>query len=1527
MSGHAAVALDLSGGYWDKIGNIYEQLWVARHALAVIYVDGSAIRCEPVEVDAEGFEFEFRSPSGVEWHQSKILTTGDTWTIARLSSRGVLASFKSKLVAEPATECVFVSNASSALEPLLHRAKRSSTCSQFLALLGDGRNAALWDSLKLAWGGISDDFAFDLLSRFRADTVSEDRLRRDIIHLASVIFEDVAAGLAAISEHLDQRISQTVSTDELRRVVLSQGGGLKNHRLDETIQGALTTANSSYRRSFEPFGFEGEVLERSLSEEVFRFLSDRSGPNIAVLDGAAGSGKSGIVIEVLQKLSAHSIPAFAFRVDRMLDGVAHVKDVGVRTTGRNESPVVTVGEKYRAETAVIVIDQLDAVSEASGRSQNTRDLIFDMIAQAESYPYLKLVLSCRTYDLGADSRLKDLLESPSARRFHVLGLDWETETAPALSRLGVDVASVSQDKRELLSSPLSLALLSRLPRHRRAAGSEAGSLKELFDHLINHCETQLAPHNLGWTVSQALVALASRMSENRILLAPEATLSSYRFASRNLQSLRLVSEADGALRFFHESLFDYSFALGFIQSGRGLAEFLTSGTQELFTRTQVRQILAHYRSVGGEPLYLRELQSVLGSDAIRFHIRHAICGWLASLSSPHVAELDVVRRTISFNVAPSALERKIFNAPAWAELALKQGMIAAWMRSGNVDRVDLASRALRLVSSQYPGDCAAILRLAIDHGALSYPELLHWFIIRPETEHPEPLDGPIPSLYFDAIDAQRGSLAGKSALPSILDAAGWLKASPLVAVEGINRWLQAWFGANTENHPFDGHSDGNSWHWFEEVSKKEPLAFAKMILPHFSVAVSRDFERYGRQEWGISRIEAPTQYSNSLLLLIRDSLQLAARSDPESVAAFAAELVRGGRHHKFLALACVESAPQHCIETFEFACADPEIMEVGYRETPWQAFALAWTAARPHLSEKSNAGIEEKVLAYYPEITRASAILRWDKDSPAENRKHAKRSLSYVGYAQWCFLSMLDRTTLSTRLLVRLAVLDRKAASQKWQPYESGSDTARLVGSPIPTESARHMSDANWRRALHKHALHPRSYFRGSQSGGNDELSRTLGECSQAEPSRFAALLTTLSSESLTVFAKSIVRGVSYSTADPAAADLCAAFSVARGDIIDAHIVGDLAGQYPAIIDRPEIKATILALASSTPTDEGQVIVRTAVSDDPVLPSGAAESIDDLFQRRRRSVREMPYRSGARDALAKYLRLRPTFLADAVALIRKSISEYDPSDELTDWSNLVISIAKSDPATAHTLVREMLAVDGNLIVTPEFNWLGLWAVSYDRAALRPLLDQLTASDDVRVRVGALIVQFVSALSDADDHPDMELLANDEVMRRVRAFVARQNMISGPNHLVARAWLLDGINDPSEIVRREAAKAPWGELLKEGSDTLPPLEAFVASPQFLYESEGLMIRLDDVADRFPELYLSAIKRLLDNSDQIAASNGRHSLSLFQAPQAILKVYRECEHNPALRAYALDVLDMLLASRLSDAEKAIEDFESR
>jgi hypothetical protein len=104
------------------------------------------------------------------------------------------------------------------------------------------------------------------------------------------------------------------------------------------------------------------------------------------------------------------VPLLAFRLDR-LDPTLGTVALG-NQMGLTESPALVLARAYPGQAVVLLIDQLDFVSAASGRHPDFFDALAALVEEVHglrSAQVIHLVLACREFDYEHDHLFRSLL--------------------------------------------------------------------------------------------------------------------------------------------------------------------------------------------------------------------------------------------------------------------------------------------------------------------------------------------------------------------------------------------------------------------------------------------------------------------------------------------------------------------------------------------------------------------------------------------------------------------------------------------------------------------------------------------------------------------------------------------------------------------------------------------------------------------------------------------------------------------------------------------------------------------------------------------------------------------------------------------------------------------------------------------------------------------------------------------------------------------------------------------------------------
>jgi hypothetical protein len=401
--------MPLPGGATDKFGNRYEGRWTVSCMIDVMDERVHAIRLEPPGTEGEGVEFWVRRGDRCEYHQVKRQHGArGSWTLTDLGSRGLLTNFWEKL-RDPRASCIFVSTqAAYQLGELAERARGAASWEEFdqFFLKADIQSHAFNDLCR-QWRDCPQQTAFEALIRVHVKTVDEDTLRAIVESRLAALVEGDSATVADILAQLAlDAVHQELTAHDIWQHLESRSFRRRQWGEDRHVLAAVKAANERYLAPLRVAAIAGEVIPREEVQTVLDMLTSPERTHGVLLTGEAGVGKSGVILQVVESLQDQGLPLITFRVDR-LEPTQLPSEVG-RQLGLPDSPANVLAAIAQGRDCVLVIDQLDATSLASGRHPEFFDCVSEILQQAQVHPHMRLLLACRQFDIDNDPRLRRL---------------------------------------------------------------------------------------------------------------------------------------------------------------------------------------------------------------------------------------------------------------------------------------------------------------------------------------------------------------------------------------------------------------------------------------------------------------------------------------------------------------------------------------------------------------------------------------------------------------------------------------------------------------------------------------------------------------------------------------------------------------------------------------------------------------------------------------------------------------------------------------------------------------------------------------------------------------------------------------------------------------------------------------------------------------------------------------------------------------------------------------------------------------
>lgn len=1460
------------GGESDKIGNRYEGSWTVGCLLDVLAGRLASVRVEPLGDLGRGVEFIVERADGCgEAHQVKRqVGNANEWSVAGLTKHGIWNTAQRHI--EAGRDFHFVSMVPfRELQELADRTRDSNDYESF-NLGGLPKDlGTLFTELGELYGGPGN--AYYILRKFFVRLVDE-ALREDMNEAQAAALLEGGTGKqirALLGELLDSNIDAVLTADRLIEVLRPYEIRRRLAGSRQSLAELARAATDSWIDVVSALLFQ-PVIPRAQVDQL-RNLPSRE-ERVHLLVGAAGGGKTAVLWQAVTGFLTDAVPTLVVRLDRY-GHLSTTTDLGAQL-GLDVSPVTALGAAAGDGPAVFVVDQLDAVSMASGRLPENFDVVATLVSEAAALPNLHVILGCRQFDVDNDHRIRSLTKRPGTRVVKVPPLD-DQQVIDAVNALGLPAERLSQHQRALLSVPLHLTLLA-------AVADEPNTLAfvssdRLFDAFWQRKLRAARARRSEVRFVQVVTRLASYISQRQELSVPASALDEDDLAADAdvLVSEQLLVRDGPRIAFFHESFFDYAFARQWALRNETLVDFLIEGEQELFRRGQVRQIMAHLRTV--EPArFVREVQAVLADQRIRFHIKDAVLTVLGGLSDPTAVEAEML---LQVGEDHQDLQSRLWArlcTPPWFHRFDAAGHIAAWLGSSEQEQ----NRGLNLMATvaKFAPDRLAELLAGRTHEA-AFPQWLRRLAGLADLGSSQPLF----ELCLESIQAGHYQDADDELWFAVGDLANH---KPTWAVE----ILAAWLTAQTADLELDEYGwvasfrnrDGQCAEVIRTAATGAPQEFLNGVLPillKVMETTAHETDELGRRlDPHFSRrhpgFETDPDLDDALLASTAEAIKLLAGADPAELRPTLERLAADPHESAQWLLYQGLSANGATFADWaaELLLQGQHRLLSGYSSNGVWTTRQVLQAINPYLNDEQFSKLEARV---------RDLRFPWEQGGPS--------------WYAFTLLSAMDEDRLSETGRRRLGELRR--ATRTEQPPEPQGSVCGFVGPPISSQAAPHMRDTDWLRAMARHSEDRHDL--GSLTGGAREQAQVLKQQTVQDPTRFARFALQLTVDINLAYGNAILEGLGE------------AAPVENHDLVfDA--VRHIASLGHDGHDR-WLGTALQRYRETTPLDIVQLIrdrlITTSDPDDDGIRVWSIDTSGDQVPDIRSSGVNTT-RGGLAEDLADLLLYDTDGARTQLAVPHLDRLAQDPSIPVRTCVARLIGAAMRHAAEAATRACWLLIdTDDSLLATEPVTRLLLFLGKTDPAQVLPVAARMLNSTNPKAReAGGCLATFAAMEWDSPGYLTSLLEGRDAAARSGAAEVAAHRLAHSSRPEIAETTLNTLMHDAHEDVREAAAKgaaALRDHRLRPFEETI---KALIKSPTFQPALPQLLITLQHAPDRINDLALLCVERYVEVHGQEAwdmrTSAARHS---HQIGELLIRGLAQSD-SASERAELLDLLDQLL-----------------
>ena len=1476
----------------------------------MLHGETESIHIEPPGVDKA--EFIVATGSRRELHQAKRSHPSGKWSLAALIGAGIVQSIGEQLASNGDRFILVSGSDARELADLCEAARSAASTSEFVnRFLAASERKNRFDRLCCEWD-CDVPTAFERLRRIEVRTIGERDLQQKVKWGVQALFlADPEKVVAALITLVDESVYRLISRQDLIAQLGEEGYRLRCIATPQRANVAIdTVTNDLYLAAVRRKLIHGNLIRRKAARTYLSRLDDT--PTESVITGRAGCGKTVCVIEIVENLRTKRIPVLALRLDRFLSA-SSTADLGSELR-LEESPVLVLAAAAEAagSAAVLIIDQLDAVSTMSGRGSAAFDLVEALLHEARGMrarAMIHTVVVCREFDWQHDPRLRRLL--PKSHANIAVTEFSRDEVATILANARFDATLFRPRQLKILQLPQNLSLFLEAaidPTHAPTFQTATELSSRYWDERRRSVAQRVAHSSDQWM--DVIEALCDEMTLRQQLSVPKERLD--RVAQVYLEQLAsegVVSFDGRSYGFGHESFFDYCSARVFYNRDQSLVSFLKGSEQHLFRRAQVRQVLVYLRDADFDR-YVRELDELLLDDEIRIHMKDLALRLLSEVVDPTDEEWEIWQKLIAsaiqeikdgsaaHDTLAALARRRLFYAPNWFPVVDRLGLIADWLSSRNEGINNMVVDYLRFHQRHSPDRIAALLAQYSECGC-KWEKRLRWLIAWTDLDTSRPLF----DLFLRLMD--KGAF-DETSIADMMEHGLWgplhrlNEHRPEWAPELLSRWLRRRLmvmranGESLRRRDLFGY-DGPASNMLSQCADRAPKQLVEHVLPvvlNISDNTETDTTPPRRDAvWPILfKTDHPTG-EDACLFALATALGSLSR-DAADLSGVIDSLRRETYVANYLLLALYRAGgPRYANEAMSLLCDEPWRLHCGFSDSPyWCAIELIREVV-PHCTIANRNRVESLILGYTSQYERTREGIKW------------------AGHARLALLSAFPAGLRSARADRHFKELSRKFGEPKVDPE---GVTGGWVPSPIEKSAAEKMTDAQWLAAIAKYDQDRTDYSSDRVKGGAPVLARVLGDRAQDEPARFGRLSLRFSTQTNPVYLEHVLSALKgAAVATDLKLQVCrkgfAEFSTHCGRPI-ADVLGDI--RAPLTEDAVRMLHW-LAVEHEDPVSEawqkdagrGQPYYNGDIYTNGLNTTRgrAAIAIHELI------VGDVSYIDRFRPTLVRMIRDRSAAVLSCVAGILRAV-------------------AYRDPKLAISLFTRMNLSEERLLATDH-----VYSFMRDRlrdsfTQLRPTIERMLRSPVPSVcKAGARLATIASVIHESAADIGDQALGGEPAHRLGVAQVAAANISNPECGAWAKESLVTLFHDDAEEVRSEAASC-FGHLGDQALDAFEDLiMAFCDSKAYEDDSFSLLHALEDSGSWLPGMVCLVCERFLVRFGNEARDiSTRRSGDASTVEKLVFRTYQQ-HQNDEWTPRALTLIDRLCLEGITDNSRSFEEFE--
>lgn len=395
-------------------------------------------------------------------------------------------------------------------------------------------------------------------------------------------------------------------------------------------------------------------------------VGNRKHNRVGFITGNPGVGKTAFTNILYSDLSKRpDYLVLGLKVDQI--SFTNVEDLSKKMNFDQPLTWVINEIKDNYKKVVVIIDQIDALSLSLSSDRTPLTSIVNFIRDLNEIKGVRVLVSCRDYDIEYDPILSELSDYKQRWR---LG-DFSREEVIKILSESNKSHELSDPLLNFLGNPLNLSMYLKI-RESDITISPL-NINSLYDivwkqDVLNY---QII-HKERLDLIPLINELSESMHNSQRISEPLIRYESRYFKEIDyLTSCGFLKQEGMLLQFSHQTLFDYVYARRFVESGLSIIEELKRHHQGLFIRSQTHSVLLFLRSHDHEN-YISSLNNILSDrNPIKFHIKVLALTLIAFQSPPLESEIKLLKNKIWDNYLFGKAFLNALNSKEWFDAVLE----------------------------------------------------------------------------------------------------------------------------------------------------------------------------------------------------------------------------------------------------------------------------------------------------------------------------------------------------------------------------------------------------------------------------------------------------------------------------------------------------------------------------------------------------------------------------------------------------------------------------------------------------------------------------------------------------------------------------------------------------------------------------------------------------------------------------------------------------------------------------------------